>query len=633
MQVYKMKKLRVIILVVAVQANLFAQGPGNVTGSLRWWLKGNAGVYTDNGTTSATDGQAVQQWNDQSSIANHARQTDNARKPTYRTGIINGNPVLRFSTVHFIDGLALPGIGPTESFYIFLVFKQNSWVNGGNDANGTFIIDRPTPTPNLATFKMVSTNKYFYQRREDGGGNLGGPTSVTSANNTFFVIADYFRNYTPREEGIHLNGALNVLNTGAPGGNITGPIIRIGNHASNVNTGGLNGDFAEMIVYNTVLSATDRRKVESYLAIKYGVTLDPAINYLKSDGATIYPVTSAHSSYASDVAGIGQDDNSALNQRDSKSQNLNSVVRVYNPSGLGNNEYLVWGSNNGSLTTPNSTDVGGSILRRLSRVWRVAETGDVGSVTMEFDLSAVPGAKVQADLRLLIDRDDDGFFDNDIAPQTGTLVGNVFTVTAVDMANLDYFTIGTTNTSTTPLPIELTDFDVTYESPAVVATWKTATELNNEYFTLERAGEDLSFDEIARQPGAGTSKEPRSYSAVDPNPYEGKSYYRLKQTDYDGTFTYSSPKFILIEGKGNEITVHPNPNQGKVLHFKLGTSLFNLQEVEVLNQHGSIVETKFISEDNLREYSIELQQKLSQGLYMLRVKYNGKEEYLKVIID
>ena len=132
----KLKKLTFFLIVITAQIAAFGQAPGNVTGSLRWWLKANTGVFTDNGTTGATDGQLVQQWNDQSTIANHARQTDGARKPTYRTNIINGNPVLRFATVHYIDGLAVPGIGATESFYIFLVFKQNSWVDGGNDADG-----------------------------------------------------------------------------------------------------------------------------------------------------------------------------------------------------------------------------------------------------------------------------------------------------------------------------------------------------------------------------------------------------------------------------------------------------------------------------------------------------------------
>ncbi len=82
----------------------------------------------------------------------------------------------------------------------------------------------------------------------------------------------------------------------------------------------------------------------------------------------------------------------------------------------------------------------------------------------------------------------------------------------------------------------------------VIATWETASEINNDYFTLERAGEDLNFDEVARQNGTGTTKEPQAYSAIDPYPYAGMSYYRLKQTDFDGTSTYSKTKSMFIEG-------------------------------------------------------------------------------------
>ncbi len=336
------------------------QAPGGISTNLRWWLKADAGVYIDNGTTLATDGQAVQQWNDQSAVANHARQTSGANKPVYRTGILNGNPVLRFSRNQFIDGLAVSGIGPIESFYMFLVFKQNSWVAGGTmDGNGTFIIDRPTGTINLTSFKMVSTNKYLYQRRTDSGGSLGGPSSTSAANTSSFVIVDYFRDYPPSQEGIHLNGKIDVLNGSAPNGNITGPIVRIGRHATTAN-GGLDGDFAEMVIYNAALSATDRRKVESYLAIKYGISLDPGLDYFRSDGTVIYPATSTHSGYVTDIAGIGRDNGgggSALLQADSRSQNANSVVRIHNASSLGNLDFLVWGSNNGTLTPPNAVDV------------------------------------------------------------------------------------------------------------------------------------------------------------------------------------------------------------------------------------------------------------------------------------
>jgi hypothetical protein len=637
-----MRLLLVTALVFLQVTMLLAQEPGNVSGGLLIWLKSNVNVYEGNGSDPAEDGDGVQFW-DNIYGSNDAVNTDAGTRPVYRTGIINTHPTLEFDGNRFLDSEAVSGIAATGSFHIFLVFKQNSVLNNGGplDDQGTFIIDRPTDTNQLTTFKIVSAgandNRYFYQRRYDDGSNLGGPTSGTQTNVTSFVIAEYFRIRTSAAsatEGIYLNGDLDISQNG-PTGSMTGPVLRIGRHATNANFG-LNGYFSEMALYNTSLSNTNRQRIESYLAIKYGITLDPGMDYVRADGTIIYPSTSTHSSYVYDIAGIGRDDDSALDQDDSKSQNVNSVVRVYGPSSYGDEEFLIWGSDNGTLVTPNTVDVDGTtIKRRLNRVWRVAETGNIGNITMEFDLSAVPGAKTQADLRLLIDRDGDGFADNDRTPLTGTLSGNIFTISvlAANLNNGDRFTIGTANAATTPLPIELADFNVTYESPAVVATWETASELNNDYFTLERAGTDLSFDEIGRKPGAGTSKIPHSYSMIDANPYEGTSYYRLKQTDFDGTETFSEAKSMFIEETEKKLTVFPNPNEGGKLKFSFGTSTFNLDHIEVYNHQGKSIENFYTEAKDLREYSVDLQRRLSPGLYLLRVHYNGKDEFVKLVVQ
>lgn len=631
-----MQRILLLTVLLSQVSIIYGQSPGGVSGSLLFWVKADAGTFEDNGSNTAEDGDGVWVWDDNSSTDNDAQNATSGTRPIYRTNIINGNPALEFDGTKFLDSETSSGIGDTESFYMFLVFKQDSYqTNGGTlDGNGTFIIDRPTATFNLTSFKVVNTDKYFYQRREDDNSDLGGPVSLTPVNTSSFVITDYYRNRisgASSREGIYLNGALEVDQAG-PTGNIPGPPIRIGRHATNL-TGGLDGYFAEMVVYNTNLSSANRQRIESYLAVKYGITLDAGMDYVRSDGTVIYPSTGSHASYVTDIAGIGRDDNADLNQTTSTSQNTNSIVTVSNASLLGDEEFLLWGSNNGSLTTPNTVDVDGSIVeRRLSRVWMVAETGNVGTVTMAFDLSAVPGAKVQADLRLLVDRDGDGFADNDRTPRTGTLAGNIFTVTNVNIADGDYFTIGTVNAVTTPLPVELTEFNVTYENPIVVASWQTASELNNDFFTLERAGEDLLFDEIGIKPGAGTSKIPHAYSIIDSSPYEGRSYYRLKQTDFDGTVSYSDTKYMLIKESEKKISIFPNPSEGKEIRVRWGNSKFNLDHIEIINQQGQTIEVNPVDKENQQEYEIELKQRLSPGFYIVKVYYNGKEEFAKFIV-
>lgn len=83
------------------------------------------------------------------------------------------------------------------------------------------------------------------------------------------------------------------------------------------------------------------------------------------------------------------------------------------------------------------------------------------------------------------------------------------------------------------LPIELIYFTVSLVDDKPVLEWKTATESNNHYFTIERSGEDLNFIEVAQITGAGDSKESLTYQWTDNDNVSGVQYYRLSQTDYD----------------------------------------------------------------------------------------------------
>src|SRR5690606_6814896 len=174
-----------------------------------------------------------------------------------------------------------------------------------NNGDGTYIIDRPPPeTDNLASFKIVTTDEYHCQRRDTNGTTLGGPVSATPANTENFVLIDYFRylNGGSSTEGIYINGKLDATTSG-PTTNMTAPNLRIGRH-SVLSPGGLNGYFVEIVAYDRELGNQDRQRVESYLALKYGITLDPSVDYLRSGGSIIYPSSSTHAGYVHDIAGI-----------------------------------------------------------------------------------------------------------------------------------------------------------------------------------------------------------------------------------------------------------------------------------------------------------------------------------------
>jgi hypothetical protein len=114
-----------------------------------------------------------------------------------------------------------------------------------------------------------------------------------------------------------------------------------------------------------------------------------------------------------------------------------------------------------------------------------------------------------------------------------------------------------TVTSTT-LPVSLIDFSVKTIQKQVVANWSTASERNNARFDLERSSDALTFESIARLDGHGTTTTRQAYSAIDESPRLGVNYYRLRQTDVDGKFSYSPLRSAIIRTNG-EIVLTGQP--------------------------------------------------------------------------
>lgn len=100
--------------------------------------------------------------------------------------------------------------------------------------------------------------------------------------------------------------------------------------------------------------------------------------------------------------------------------------------------------------------------------------------------------------------------------------------------------------STNPLPIELISFTAEYYKPNVELNWITSAEINNDFFTLEKSKDCITFIPFEKINGAGNSNSIINYNSYDNNPYKGISYYRLKQTDFDGKYTYSNSVSVYV---------------------------------------------------------------------------------------
>ncbi len=109
------------------------------------------------------------------------------------------------------------------------------------------------------------------------------------------------------------------------------------------------------------------------------------------------------------------------------------------------------------------------------------------------------------------------------------------------------------------LPIELISFDASANKNQVDLTWATASEKNNDFFTIERTVDGIDFEEIGKVAGQGNSSIKNEYTFSDTRPKNGVSYYRLKQTDYNGESEYFEVKSVNIL-KGIFVSnVYPNP--------------------------------------------------------------------------
>jgi len=185
-----------------------------------------------------------------------------------------------------------------------------------------------------------------------------------------------------------------------------------------------------------------------------------------------------------------------------------------------------------------------------------------------------------------------------------------------------------------PLPIQLLSFDARLRDGKTHLEWYTATEINNDFFTIERikSMNDVPV-EIARVKGAGNSSEMKSYTAVDEKPLDGISYYRLKQTDYDGKFTYSN--WVAIENKTKtsfSFGLRPNPADTYTnLDFKnVGGEL----SVVIFDASSKVVYTKSFSENNKPEsHQIIFSDVLSKGTYIVKVLVNKEVHIQRLVVQ
>jgi len=391
--------------------------PAGVVGSILW-------LRADKDVTGTT---AVTNWNDQSGNNFNATATT---APSKISNGVNFNPTVNFNgTNQFMQITGgIFGNAIYTKTWVYTVSNthvvQSSYMFRENLTGADFF------GPSIPW----SDNNLYFDFGADNSttGNIVAPWGGTV--NTFnlwnFGVSNNASNPAGANKAMYRDGlrfATNSsLDTNIQGNNAN---FLIGTGANSYH----NGEIAEIIVYTSIPTALEQQKIQSYLAMKYGITLDPTNNnativegdYIAADGVTKPWNYTANSTFHNDVAIIGRDNaTGVLNQKQSKSINTDALITMGlgtiaadNASNANNflatNDFLAWGNNGTTALGTTTSTLLCSPEKTLNRTWKIVETGAVGTVKVAATAATIDGLlNTSATIKLLKIADDAAFTTN-----------------------------------------------------------------------------------------------------------------------------------------------------------------------------------------------------------------------------
>ncbi|WKN32888.1 DUF1565 domain-containing protein [Porifericola rhodea] len=198
-------------------------------------------------------------------------------------------------------------------------------------------------------------------------------------------------------------------------------------------------------------------------------------------------------------------------------------------------------------------------------------------------------------------------------------------IRSISVANVTSFSQWTVSNETNPLPVELTRFSAFLSEPHVELQWETASEINSNFFAIERSEDGKTFAQIGKLKAAGKSDTPLQYNYIDEqaaNRLSGSVFYRLRTVDFDGSFEYSDITVVNINGDDLPmITAYAHASQS---HLKLFTRAIEAGDYQlwISDLSGRKVYEQNVQLDAKEVYEINVGQ-LPQSVYLIRCV--GKE--------
>ncbi|MTI40431.1 LamG-like jellyroll fold domain-containing protein [Fulvivirga lutimaris] len=296
-----------------------------------------------------------------------------------------------------------------------------------------------------------------------------------------------------------------------------------------------------------------------------------------------------------------------------------------------------------NLTPTNSS------IQRISNgeYWKISDDAGavpVGSVTARVGLSWGTASDVSAvfaereELEVMIWNDALSSWDNLDGSNFSsghTQSQGSFVATSSNSFSEQIFTLGST-TANNPLPIVLKSFTGVQDENAHALEWITTSELNNDYFELQRSADGVVYEPLAVIDGNGTSLEETNYNYIDSNPLIGKNYYQLVQVDFDGIAVVVDKKVVLEfvpEDTDLQFSIFPNPTNEFDINLRVKADSRDEVVITMYDLYGKMVLQKVIETYELFEdISLKPEQSLHQGIYLITVEQFGIKKSKRVII-
>jgi len=195
-----------------------------------------------------------------------------------------------------------------------------------------------------------------------------------------------------------------------------------------------------------------------------------------------------------------------------------------------------------------------------------------------------------------------------------------------------YTFCGSAGLGSTTLPVEITSFNAIAQNNKVMLNWITGSELNNQYFEIEKSNNGNQYEPIGRVAGKGTTSQTNSYSFTDHAPLAMINYYRLKQVDIDNRYKYSAVVTIKLDGKlKKSINIFPNPVSDKI-NFRISSDISANGFINITDALGQSIYRRnesFVRGDNV--FALNSLKNLPKGVYTLQVVFDKEILFTKFI--